>query len=436
MKYLRISNNGVLDKNFITLLGASSKSEDPSKIGQFGTGLKYAISYLLRSNTRFRIFVGETEVVVSTRTKGVGSQEFQEILVDGESINVTTLYGYQWQTWEALREIWCNALDEKNPKHKVIDGRSKIEGKKNTTTFFIEMKPEISAVVDDWGSYFKETGTKSVLYEDERVTIFYKEKPSSIRLYKQGILIHTSEFIQSIFDYDFKDTQLNELRQYRGSVEWDVITAILNSNSATINVLLQAFKVDKERTPLEVKSTYYDSVNCKTEKVKEIFSGYVFYHPKTSDIPNTKKAVKVNEGLFDRLSSCGLPCEDIKATGRYSGGGYYGASGYSSLDHKQVQYRIVQNPLLEARISKLLSKYKREEAEIVIAVPFGEDFEVLIQKDVFVLNSNVDIKNDKDLEILVLLYILHKKASNIYEAFKKVLKFLVNVKMVKKVLDV
>lgn len=50
MNYLKISNKGLLDVEALTLLGASSKRGDNTKIGMFGSGNKFSLAYLLRNN--------------------------------------------------------------------------------------------------------------------------------------------------------------------------------------------------------------------------------------------------------------------------------------------------------------------------------------------------------------------------------------------------
>ena len=64
MKYLKIQNQGLLDIRLVALMGGTTKANDEYKIGQFGTGLKYTLAYLIRNNIDFKIFVGTEEIKV------------------------------------------------------------------------------------------------------------------------------------------------------------------------------------------------------------------------------------------------------------------------------------------------------------------------------------------------------------------------------------
>jgi len=77
-KYLKIQNKGLLDIRLVALMGGTTKGEDITKIGTFGTGLKYAITYLLRTGNNFKLFIGEKEVIFSTRIKKI--KDIEELL--------------------------------------------------------------------------------------------------------------------------------------------------------------------------------------------------------------------------------------------------------------------------------------------------------------------------------------------------------------------
>ena len=107
-----IENKGELDVSSLILLGASTKREDDSKIGFFGSGNKYAIATLIRMGVGFRIFSGNNEVVITTNDINFRGRTFKQILIDGQQTSLTTDMGPQWEEWMALREWVSNSLDE------------------------------------------------------------------------------------------------------------------------------------------------------------------------------------------------------------------------------------------------------------------------------------------------------------------------------------
>ena len=52
MKIIKITSKGEIDERAFSLLGASSKRDDNTKIGMFGSGLKYSLAYLLRKEIK------------------------------------------------------------------------------------------------------------------------------------------------------------------------------------------------------------------------------------------------------------------------------------------------------------------------------------------------------------------------------------------------
>ena len=81
MKYLKIQNKGVLPMSLFFLLGASTKSEDNTKIGEFGTGLKYALAFCARTQTPLTIFLGERELKIEVRPLKVRSRVFNCVFI-------------------------------------------------------------------------------------------------------------------------------------------------------------------------------------------------------------------------------------------------------------------------------------------------------------------------------------------------------------------
>lgn len=413
MRYFKISNQGLLDIRLIFLMGGTTKSNDPTKLGTFGTGLKYAISYLIRNGVDFKLFVGEDEVIFNTENQTIGENEFEEIYCNGKSMNITTHYGHQWAAWEALREIHCNALDEGGATKKVADDRGgKIIGAENKTTFYIQMTKDIADVVNNWGNYFL---NDTPIYEDEKVAIYPNTEISALKLYKNTVLIENNEVYKSLFRYDLKTAELNELRQYRGYNRTDIGSALLNSNKAVIEVLLKAIQENKDcfETKLD-----WDYIIHDKKKVKQLFSGYLFLHP-DSNASLKGKSVKVNGSLFNLLQKAGLPCE--KVTKSY--GGYLGGSGSGISDAKVANYKKIEVPVLTERIQAILDKYNAP-LDFIIGVPVKCDFEVLISYPKAIFSSDLERLSDDDLESTVLIALLQSKSRNIYKTLKRLVKIL------------
>lgn len=104
-------NNGEMDVRAIRTFGVSAKDgENP--IGFFGTGLKYAISILLRNGHSIRIMSGDTVYDFTTKKDSMRGKEFEFVFMNNEEMPFTTELGKTWNITQAFRELYCNCLDE------------------------------------------------------------------------------------------------------------------------------------------------------------------------------------------------------------------------------------------------------------------------------------------------------------------------------------
>ena len=428
MKHLKIKNKGIVDLALMRLIGASTKKEDVNKIGQFGTGLKYALSYLLRNGNNFKVFVGEEEVRFEAKEVKIVNKTIQEIYFNDQSMNITTEYGYQWTAWEIIRELWCNAIDEEDASKDIIDGRSTINGEEGFTTFYIELTQDIQEVVDSWDKYFI---TRDALYSDDKIAIFKNnDEKDELKIYKNHVLVDDNKHFVSLFHYDLKSCDLNELRQYRGYLGHDVGSAIMNSNKEVVKLYLEDYNFGNENF-YETRSSYFGMFDYSMDKIRDIFEGYVFLHPESSKQPKGK-IVSVPNDLYEILEKCGMPCEKINTKNCYNG--YYGGGG-SGYGLGSLSYKEVQNSFLNNSLKRLARKYKYT-SEIVIALPITakEDFEVIPDGGRLVFNSNLDVKSDKDLEAIFIIGMLHNQESNMYSLMKRFIKIILRSSNFKKVL--
>jgi len=152
---LYIHNPGELDLRGLTLMGASAKTDAASAIGEFGTGLKYAVSVLLRHNAQVELWIGTARYTFEIRTEKFRDTEIKQIYLLGEgseaALPFTLNYGKNWKPWMAYRELRSNAMDEGGG---VSTARVAPQGNR---TLFVISCPEIEAVHADADHYFCET---------------------------------------------------------------------------------------------------------------------------------------------------------------------------------------------------------------------------------------------------------------------------------------
>lgn len=273
MKYLKISNKGLLDIRLISLIGGTTKSDNYEKIGHFGTGLKYTLAFLFRNNIDFKIFIGKEEVKINIEDEKIGDVVFRIICINGHRTSITTQMGNEWKPWMIVRELYSNALDEGGSSYKITENFDVLE---NETSFYVEMKPEIMEIYNNWDEYF--LVGKECYYEDEKIKI-YPQK-GKLKLYKQGILIKSFNF-QSLFNYDIKNANINELREYQGSQELDLCRAITKIKDKKV---IQYFieHVTEEHYESKIDYDYWSSTTFN-DAWKETLKGCKVIHKEAVD---------------------------------------------------------------------------------------------------------------------------------------------------------
>ena len=150
MKYLKISNDGILDSYGLTKM-VSSKKGDDTKIGQFGSGLKYAIAFLLRNHYELRIFAGLREIEIIKKESSFRDRTFNELIIDGKETSFTDEMGMDWELWQAIRELYCNAIDEGADSIDIVDNLSSDPGK---TNIFVSIDGYLQEILNNWDNYF------------------------------------------------------------------------------------------------------------------------------------------------------------------------------------------------------------------------------------------------------------------------------------------
>lgn len=221
MKYIRIKNAGLIEPEALHLVGASTKTNDSSKIGQFGSGNKYAMAYLLRNNYELVVYSGENKITIETKESKFREQLFEIVYINSEKTSITTQMGKDWEFWQALRELYCNAIDEGGFS---MDFVSTIEPVDGETHFYIKSDHNAVEFMTNFDNYF--ATNKEVVFECEQGKIL-KKSGDKANIFRKGIRCYEPKK-QSTFDYDFNVISIDENRlvNYFWQVEekmWDLI---------------------------------------------------------------------------------------------------------------------------------------------------------------------------------------------------------------------
>lgn len=208
--YLMIENAGELDINSLVLIGASTKRDDSTKLGFFGSGNKYALATLLGKGVNFHIFSGEEEVIVNTEDTEFRGVKFKKIIIDGHATSLTTDMGPQWEEWMAVREWVANSIDEGG--HTIISDTPNVSGRAGFTRFYIEHVPAIKEVIDRWNNYFT-FDREDTVYKSGDDKIYAQSDPHEmLNLYRKGIRCYVAKGTKSLYQYDISTFKINESR--------------------------------------------------------------------------------------------------------------------------------------------------------------------------------------------------------------------------------
>lgn len=110
-KTVYFANEGVIDLDVIRVMGVSVKdTENP--IGFFGTGLKFAIAVLLRTDHKVALIRKGERYEFKARKTTIRGEEFHRVFMGEEGLGFTTAMGKNWEVWQAYRELHSNTLDE------------------------------------------------------------------------------------------------------------------------------------------------------------------------------------------------------------------------------------------------------------------------------------------------------------------------------------
>jgi hypothetical protein len=237
MSYIRIANkaNGV-NRLFLEKLGLSTKRDDDSTIGQFGSGSKFAPIAALRNGWEW-INVGEDNL---------GPYKMQYVAKEEGDINcVYYLYDddilkpssftvdaglLSWDDeFQIFREAFSNALDEftSSGNEYVVEIVDEVKFEPGMFAVYLTADPSLIDIINNFGKFF--SIEREPVYKFADGSGFYEPFDNESNFYYKGVLVH-SEPKLAVFDYGMNNVILNEERRIRNTWEINYKVASMLSN--------------------------------------------------------------------------------------------------------------------------------------------------------------------------------------------------------------
>lgn len=259
MKYLIIQNKGEIIPQDIILMGSSTKRGKNDKIGQFGSGSKYALAWLLRNNCNVVIFAGKKEIPIEKRMTEHRGIPRDVIYVNGENTNITTELGLKWTAWMALRELISNAIDESDEVvEQIFTNDIARFTKEGITSIFIPIIDSIKDVMDNYEHYF--AFERKPDWIGEKGMLYLRSEEGDVNIYRKGIRCHDTS-CQSLVDYNFNHIPITEDRLIEGGIsKFDECAAELLEDVDDVNIIKQVILSDyKDTFPKEVNGIWLEA---------------------------------------------------------------------------------------------------------------------------------------------------------------------------------
>ena len=214
----------IISRLDISSMGDSSKRGDDSTIGQFDSGLKYAIALLLRDKVNMSIKTYDNDGILNTYNFSTSVKKCNNTNKEKELIDINyndysedtsgvietgfaLQMGYNWSTWMALRELYSNMTDEKGVISELQEDIAvsygtiiTLEFDENTEFFNVWQNKHL--YINEQEPLFKISNSVEVLKNDENY----------LRIYKQNILVYEDKDKPSRFAWNIKFGEIDERR--------------------------------------------------------------------------------------------------------------------------------------------------------------------------------------------------------------------------------
>jgi len=190
-----------------TSFGVNAKPNSDNPLGYFGTGLKYAVSIILRSGGTIRLLVDGVEYEFYTNKQQFRGKDFNVVRMKKrtgllsswryEALPFTTELGKNWGLWQAFRELESNTRDE-NGWSGATEHRSTLADSKGKTIIEVDCNNFVDVAGQLNEVFLDEKGP--LIFENDKFAMY--DSPSKY-LYYRGVRVHSMRY-PARFTYDFK----------------------------------------------------------------------------------------------------------------------------------------------------------------------------------------------------------------------------------------
>jgi len=353
---LVIKNKGEVEHGALTLLGATSKEGDDTKIGFFGSGNKYAMATLLRHGIPFRIWSGIREVVVTTQAIPFRGETYHQILVDGIPTSLTTRMGPNWEVWFAIREFICNAMDEGDYSLSL----GEIEPEEGYTTIAINETPEVLDFYENRGRYLLEI--------EPLATVGYVSihpKQPNLNVYRKGISVTAANPWSSLYSYDFDSLSINESRVYTSEYEVKKGIASFYAGTDSLDLVRQVLNAEGYEKDLYWYGPFSDAWSEVLKDHPICERSYLLRMPPEDRVG----VISVNDSLFSALQSY-LP--DLDFVGLESDCGWIADPNPEKTMLAEVQKKVSELAYLGHEVTSPIHLGSFKGQQIMAAYSEGE----------------------------------------------------------------
>ena len=216
-------------------MGISAK-ETTNPIGYWGTGLKYSIAILLRTQHKVEVFCNDNHWVFTLEDMNFRGREFQQVCCNGQALPYTTEYGKGWKVEGAYRELVSNTVDEGGIW---FIGDGPVEG----GTSIVVTGPDILKAHANHDQLF--IGDREPIHESRHLRIF----PGNGKVFYRGVKV--KELQQAHYDYELlcemeltEDRTLSNEYTLRSRIGESVCRDVKNAELLEYFVTAKGFEKD------------------------------------------------------------------------------------------------------------------------------------------------------------------------------------------------